>query len=99
MRDLEPQCSKQILRVAELQADDYHLDRPLFYACREDRETFCPKTKAGNGKVFRCLYRHKFDREMSNEVSMTLSGEGGGGELWDFRVRGVLGKLPKFVSD
>ena len=70
MVDLDSECKKQILRISELQADDYHLDRPLFYACRDDRETFCPRIKAGNGKVFRCLYRHKFEREMSNEVSV-----------------------------
>ena len=68
--DLDTMCKRQILRIAELQADDYHLDRPLFYACRDDREKFCPKTKAGNGKVFRCLYRHKLERYMSTEVRL-----------------------------
>jgi Golgi apparatus protein 1 len=26
--------------MAELSADDYHLDRPLYYACRDDREKY-----------------------------------------------------------
>jgi Golgi apparatus protein 1 len=34
-------CKRQILRVTELQSSDFHLDRPLFFACREDRERFC----------------------------------------------------------
>ena len=31
-------CKHEVLRLAELQSDDWHLDRPLFFACREDRE-------------------------------------------------------------
>lgn len=65
---LTDQCKHEILRVAELQSEDYHLDRPLFYACREDREIFCRKTPSGGGKVFKCLYRHKFEKSMSQEV-------------------------------
>ncbi len=69
VRDLDSGCKHEILRVAELQADDYHMDRPLFYACREDRERFCARTRAGSGKIYKCLYRHKFDRDMSSDVS------------------------------
>ena len=69
VKELDEKCKKEILRIAELQADDYHMDRPLFYACREDRERFCAKAKAGGGKIYRCLFRHKFDRGMSTEVS------------------------------
>lgn len=67
--NLKPECKHQVLRVGELQADDYHLDRPLFYACRNDRERFCSKIAAGQGKIFECLFKHKFDRDMSDEVS------------------------------
>lgn len=35
------QCKKAILRVAELSSDDFHLDRHLYFACRDDRERFC----------------------------------------------------------
>ena len=70
---LDSQCKLQILRIAELQADDYHMDRPLFYACRDDRERFCPRTKAGGGKIYKCLYRHKFDREMSSNVGLSFN--------------------------
>ena len=38
VRDLTEGCKHEILIIAELQADDYHMDRPLFYACRDDRE-------------------------------------------------------------
>lgn len=38
LKVLSPQCKLQILRVAELQSEDYHLNRPMYYACRDDRE-------------------------------------------------------------
>ncbi|KAL3859182.1 hypothetical protein ACJMK2_009412 [Sinanodonta woodiana] len=69
---LSPQCKRQLLRVAELQSDDYHMDRPLYYACREDRERFCEKIPAGAGKVFECLFKHKFEREMSKNCREKL---------------------------
>ncbi len=31
-------CAKQVMRITELQSKDFHLDRRLFFACREDRE-------------------------------------------------------------
>lgn len=34
-------CKQAILRVAELSSDDFHLDRHLYFACRDDRERFC----------------------------------------------------------
>lgn len=65
-------CKQELLRVAELQSDDYHKDRALYYACRDDREVLCPHIKAGEGRVYRCLYRKKFEREMSDEVSFVF---------------------------
>jgi len=70
MSSLSPECKLQLLRVAEMQADDYHKDRPVFLACREDRETFCRDVKAGGGAVYKCLYKHKFDQTMSRAVSL-----------------------------
>ena len=67
--DLVADCKLQLLRVAELQADDYHKDRQLFLACRDDRETLCHNVRAGGGAVYKCLYRHKFDTRMSDAVS------------------------------
>ncbi|GFR07100.1 golgi apparatus protein 1 [Trichonephila clavata] len=69
---LVPQCRHEILRIAELQGDDFHLDRPLFFACREDRERFCEKVEAGEGRVYRCLMRHKMERDMSQECREKL---------------------------
>jgi Golgi apparatus protein 1 len=65
---LKSECKKQVLRVAELQSDDYHLDRPLYYACRDAREHFCENVHAGGGKVFDCLFKHKMDRDMPEKV-------------------------------
>lgn len=70
MSSLAALCKLQILRVAELQADDYHKDRQLFLACRNDRETVCRDVKAGGGAVYKCLYKHKFDQTMSRAVSL-----------------------------
>ncbi|XP_076110443.1 Golgi apparatus protein 1-like isoform X3 [Mytilus galloprovincialis] len=61
---LSQHCKHQLLRVAELQSDDYHMDRPLYYACRDAREHFCPKTPAGNGRVYECLFKNKMDPAM-----------------------------------
>lgn len=66
---LKAECETQILRIAELQSEDFHLDRPLFFACREDRERFCAKIPAGEGKVYKCLMKHKMERVMTSEVN------------------------------
>ncbi|CAF1086846.1 unnamed protein product [Adineta steineri] len=58
-------CKKEIFRLAEMQSDDYHLDRALFYACRDDRERLCSQVQSGNGRVYRCLYDQKFNTMMS----------------------------------
>ena len=56
--------------VASLQSNDYHLDRPLYFACREDRERFCHKIQAGNGAVLQCLLKNKHDGQMSGRVRL-----------------------------
>lgn len=40
-RPIKEECQKAILRVAELSSDDFHLDRHLYFSCRDDRERFC----------------------------------------------------------
>jgi Golgi apparatus protein 1 len=52
-----------------MQSDDYHLDRALYYACRDDRERLCSQVSSGNGRVYRCLYDQKFNTMMSPAVS------------------------------
>jgi len=74
---LRDKCKQELIRVAELQSDDYHNDRQLYYACRDDREVLCPHIKAGDGRVYRCLYRHKFERKMSEGVSTAALGKKG----------------------
>ncbi|CAF1472781.1 unnamed protein product [Adineta ricciae] len=58
-------CRKEIFRLAEMQSNDYHLDRALFTACRDDRERLCSQVPSGNGRVYRCLYDQKFNTMMS----------------------------------
>ncbi|CAG2104936.1 unnamed protein product [Medioppia subpectinata] len=62
---LSPKCEHQILRIAELQSDDFHLDRGLYFACRDDREKFCHRIQSGDGRVYRCLMKHKLERDLS----------------------------------
>ncbi|KAK3085351.1 hypothetical protein FSP39_001959 [Pinctada imbricata] len=73
LQDLDNNCKKQVLRVAELQADDYHLDKRLFYACRDDREHFCEDVAAGEGRIFECLFKHKFEKGMSKKCQKMLT--------------------------
>ncbi|KAI9558756.1 Golgi apparatus protein 1 [Daphnia sinensis] len=72
VRNLTKECHLQTLRVAELQADDYHLDRPLFLACRDDRERFCRNTQAGQGRVYKCLIKNKMQNDMSTKCREKL---------------------------
>ena len=72
-RELDLACKKQILRVAELQSNDFHMDRALFFACRDDRERFCEKVNSGKGRVYKCLAKHKFDPMMSKPCTEQLT--------------------------
>lgn len=42
---IKEDCKKAIMRVAELSSDDFHLDRYLYFACRDDRERFCENVR------------------------------------------------------
>jgi Golgi apparatus protein 1 len=82
---IDDACRHEVMRIAELQAEDFHLDRPLYFACREDREVqfaipiaraysrlqkLCKEVPAGNGKVFECLLSHQHDDRMDPHVSL-----------------------------
>uniref|UniRef100_A0A5S6QG49 Golgi apparatus protein 1 n=1 Tax=Trichuris muris TaxID=70415 RepID=A0A5S6QG49_TRIMR len=69
---ISEQCRHEMLRIAELQSDDFHLDRPLYFACRDDREHFCREVRAGEGRVIQCLMSHRGERGMSSECSAAL---------------------------
>ena len=55
--DLTKDCRHETLRVVELQSQDYHLDRSLYFACKSDREHFCAKEIAGEGRIYTCLLK------------------------------------------
>ncbi|MFH4980923.1 hypothetical protein AB6A40_007632 [Gnathostoma spinigerum] len=61
---IDEECRHEIMRIAELQSDDFHLDRTLFFSCRVDREKFCKNVESGGGKVFECLLAHRTDKFM-----------------------------------
>ncbi|WKX97247.1 hypothetical protein Q1695_013144 [Nippostrongylus brasiliensis] len=69
---LDPGCRHEVMRLTELQSDDFHLDRPLFFACRQDREKFCKDVPAGEGKVFECLVMKRNDPFMNPECANKL---------------------------
>ncbi|XP_071497848.1 Golgi apparatus protein 1-like [Diadema antillarum] len=73
IKKLGGKCKLQILRVAELSSRDYQEDRALFFACRDDRERFCPKEVSGQGRVYKCLLKNKFDKEMSEDCKEKLT--------------------------
>lgn len=63
-----PKCQEQLVDIAKMQADDYHLDRPLFYACEKAVRTFCPETKSGDGRIYKCLLENKNNDLMPKKV-------------------------------
>ncbi|ESO11293.1 hypothetical protein HELRODRAFT_116840 [Helobdella robusta] len=68
LSDLQPNCRDELLRVAELQADDYHNDRwQLYFACRNDRERLCGDVQSGQGRVYECLFKKKMSPDMSEK--------------------------------
>ncbi|XP_078800239.1 Golgi apparatus protein 1 isoform X4 [Oryzias latipes] len=73
IRPIKEECQKAILRVAELSSDDFHLDRHLYFACRDDRERFCLNVQAGEGRVYKCLFNHKFEEAMSEKCRDALT--------------------------
>lgn len=62
---ISDRCQVEMFRTLEFQAEDYHLDRPLFFACKEDREKFCQQVPAGNGAVMHCLLMALPQKDMS----------------------------------
>ena len=58
--------------MAELTADDFQLDRHFYLACRDDRDTFCGDIAAGEGRIYQCLFKNKFNREMSRECAAAI---------------------------
>uniref|UniRef100_A0A8C1LZJ0 Golgi apparatus protein 1 n=1 Tax=Cyprinus carpio TaxID=7962 RepID=A0A8C1LZJ0_CYPCA len=70
---IKDECKKAIMRVAELSADDFHLDRYLYFSCRDDRERFCEHVRVGEGRVYKCLFNHKFEEAMSEKCRNALT--------------------------
>ena len=72
-KKLKEECRKEIFRIAEFQSEDFHLDRALYFACKDDREKFCEKIVSGKGNVYNCLMKNKFDQEMSKDCQQELT--------------------------
>uniref|UniRef100_A0A914W435 Golgi apparatus protein 1 n=1 Tax=Plectus sambesii TaxID=2011161 RepID=A0A914W435_9BILA len=72
MQDIDTECRHEIMRIAELQSEDFHLDRPLFFACRSDREAFCKGVQSGEGRIFECLMQHRNEQQMTANCTQIL---------------------------
>ncbi|EYC08555.1 hypothetical protein Y032_0065g3610 [Ancylostoma ceylanicum] len=70
---LDAGCRHEVMRLVEMQTEDFHLDRPLFFACRHAREVYCKDIPAGEGKVFECLMSKRFDQFMEPECGNLLA--------------------------
>ena len=77
IKSISNECRHEVMRIAELQSDDFHLDRPLYFACRVDRERFCSEVQAGEGKVFQCLLAKREDKLMDPKCAKILSERAG----------------------
>lgn len=69
---LPPTCQHEILRISELQSNDFHLDKTLYFSCRSDRENFCRTIESGNGRVYKCLLAHMDEMTFSEECKEKL---------------------------
>ena len=66
-------CAKEIVNLAELSADDFQLDRAFYLACRDDRDQFCADLPAGEGRIYQCLFKNKFDRAMTKDCQDAIT--------------------------
>ncbi|CAI4232920.1 unnamed protein product [Auanema sp. JU1783] len=73
LNEIDSECRHEVMRLAELQSEDWHLDRPLFFACRADREKYCKEVPAGQGKVYECLLLKRNDQFMDPACSNVLA--------------------------
>ncbi|KAF8362128.1 hypothetical protein PRIPAC_89051, partial [Pristionchus pacificus] len=71
--NLQDDCRHEVMRLAEMQAEDFNLDRPMFFACRSDREKYCRDVPAGSGKIFECLLFNRHDQFMQPECAKILA--------------------------
>lgn len=71
VHSIKEECQKAILRVAELSSDDFHLDRHLYFACRDDRERFCQNVRDSTTVCMTCM---KKTRETTFHCLMLFSG-------------------------
>uniref|UniRef100_A0AAX7TNP2 Golgi apparatus protein 1 n=1 Tax=Astatotilapia calliptera TaxID=8154 RepID=A0AAX7TNP2_ASTCA len=62
---IREECKKAIMRVAELSSDDFHLDRYLYFSCRDDRERFCENVRILYSRAQRILLFNYFKLIMS----------------------------------
>eukprot|EP00118_Oscarella_pearsei_P008065 m.40678 g.40678 ORF g.40678 m.40678 type:complete len:1150 (+) comp33000_c0_seq2:222-3671(+) len=67
INEVSPPCKERIMKKEEAAADNIHLDAALYEACKEVLDKFCSEVGAQPGKVYDCLYQHKFDRAVSSE--------------------------------
>ena len=73
LKELSKQCRSRVLKKEEAAGDDVHLDVALFEACKEELQKFCADVASQPGKMYDCLYQHKFDRALTSEVGIKIN--------------------------
>ncbi|XP_065064427.1 Golgi apparatus protein 1-like [Rhopilema esculentum] len=71
--NVSEKCQIEIKKVAELSSDDYHMDRAIFYACQDARTRFCSTVQAGDGRIYKCLMKHKMEETMAEDCREALT--------------------------
>ncbi|GBG65563.1 hypothetical protein CBR_g51447 [Chara braunii] len=54
-------CNAELYRQERESADDWRLNLPLWRACLDDRQKFCPNVEDGKSRVLDCLEDHRYN--------------------------------------
>ncbi|KAI3379749.1 hypothetical protein SNEBB_009743 [Seison nebaliae] len=70
--EFQSKCIDAVRHLRELESQDFHLDKRLYFACQRERDVICGKVKSGDGRVFRCLSERRNDDHMSQECDEAI---------------------------
>lgn len=59
---IQETCKNELLRLAEIQAENIKLDRQLYADCADDHLRYCQDFTPGSGRVFTCLFQLRQDK-------------------------------------
>lgn len=59
IQNITKSCRREVLSLAEIQANNIKMDHELYAACKEDHLRYCSQFIAGGGRVFQCLMQQE----------------------------------------